>query len=164
MKTFDWLSLLRQQGIPFVDRGANVKRGEVNIKCPFCGTADPSHHLGLNLDTGWWACWRNNNHRGKSPLRLLMQLLRVPYWKARQMAGLDDDYVDPEGFDAVAARIMGRGEKLTRPEQAKTRREFLQFDRNFLEIDDRIKTRRFWNYLYDRGFAEQDIDRLCELY
>lgn len=168
MRTFDWLRLLNEQRIPYIDSGANVKRGEVAVQCPFCGSADPSKHMGISLETGWWSCWRNRSqHSGKSPLRLIMRLLHVPYGRAREIAGLGDDYVDPEGFDALAARLMGRNPDI-RPEQMD--RRFLSLEDSFLPITSRIRTRRFWNYLYSaRGFdgasrAGEDVDVLCDLY
>lgn len=167
MRAIDWRKLLTEQRIPYIESGANVKRGELAIQCPFCGSADPSKHMGLNLETGWWSCWRNRSmHSGKSPLRLIMRLLRVPYGRAREIAGLGDDYVDPEGFDAIAARLLGRNADL-RPEQME--RRFLTLDRDFIPITDRIRTRRCWNYLYQRGFngssdAGRDVDVLCSLY
>lgn len=168
MRAIDWRRLLTEQRIPFAESGANVKRGEIAIQCPFCGSADPSKHMGLSLETGWWSCWRNRAaHSGKSPLRLIMRLLGVPYGRARELAGLGADYVDPEGFDAVAARLMGRNKDI-RPEQME--RRFLTLDREFLPITDGVRTRRFWNYLYaERGFkgssaAGRDVDLLCQLY
>lgn len=167
MRAIDWRRLLTEQRIPYIETGANVKRGEIAIQCPFCGSADPSKHMGLNLETGWWSCWRNRaQHSGKSPLRLLMRLLRVPYGRARELAGLGDDYVDPEGFDALAARLMGRTPDI-RPEQME--RRFLTLDREFIPITDGMRTRRHWNYLYKRGFtgrsnAGVDVDVLCSLY
>lgn len=160
-RPFDWRALLDEQRVPYVERGANVKRGEVNIRCPFCGAADPSYHLGLNLETGFWACWRNNTHRGKSPIRLLMRMLNASYARACEIAGVNKDYVDPEGFDAAAARIMGRDKKIERPEQV--RRRHLSLD-EFEPVTERIRTRRHWNYLYQRGFGENDIQSLCESY
>lgn len=167
MKPFDWERLFKEQRITYITKGANVKRGEIAVQCPFCGTADPSQHMGISLDTGWWSCWRNRAmHSGKSPLRLIMRLLRVPYGRAREIAGLGDDYVDPEGFDAVAARLLGRDKDL-RPEQ--TERRFLALDPDFKPITDAIKTRRAQNYLYDRGFngrgdAGDDVNLLCKAY
>lgn len=73
---FDWVGFLRQQGIEFVEHGANVARGHVNIRCPYCGGNDPSHHLGVQLDTGYWGCWRDPTHRSKDPARLVAKLLR----------------------------------------------------------------------------------------
>lgn len=158
-RIFDWLDLVERQGIDHIDRGPNVKRGEINIKCPFCGSADPSYHMGLSLTTGFWACWRNKSHRGKSPLRLLMRLLYVPYWKARQLAGLDETYVDPEGFDAVAARIMGRDLSMTRMEQVQ--RDFLSLPDEFRIIEQKGQSRQHWNYLQDaRAFGYWTADAI----
>ena len=162
MRPFDWLRLVKEQRVPYIESGPNVKRGELAIQCPFCGSADPSKHMGLNLETGWWSCWRNRaQHSGKSPLRLIMRLLVVPYSKAREIAGLDDSYIDPEGFDAVAARIMGRDSTLVKPDAAE--RRFLAIDKDFQDIDQgRARTRHHWQYLADRGF--DDPDELCAQY
>lgn len=144
MALVNWRSLLQEHGVAHIERGANVKRGELNIRCPFCGSADPSYHMGLNLETGYWACWRNRDHRGKSPVRLLVKLLGIPYWQARRIAGLtEDSYVDPDGFSAVVARWMQRG-KLDAPEQV--RRTFLQLPREFEPLEDGAHA-RFYDYM-----------------
>lgn len=171
MRPIDWAGVLREHRVPYVESGPNVKRGELAIKCPFCGSADPSHHMGLNLETGWWSCWRNRaQHSGKSPVRLLMKLLRVPYGRAREIAGLGADYIDPEGFDALAARLMGRGEE-ARPEQIQRRFLDLDQERDFSAISSRSSlTGKFWDYLhYERGFngasdLGEDVDVLCKQY
>ena len=169
MRAIDWPTLLREQSIHYVESGPNVKRGEIAIRCPFCGSADPSHHMGLNLETGWWSCWRNRSqHSGKSPIRLLMKLLEVSYGRARELAGLGDDYIDPEGFDAIAARIMGRNP--TEPKPTVTERRFLDLDPDFVPITTKIRTRKHWNYLYTRGFdgqasqEEDDVEGVCQQY
>lgn len=160
MRPLDWRGLLDEHRIPYIERGANVKRGEVNIRCPFCGSADPSQHMGLNLDTGWYSCWRNRKaHSGKSPLRLLMALLHVPYWRAREIAGLGDDFIDPEGFTALAARVLGRAK--TEEGQTPSASRFLAFPREFAPLLGR-RCRRHRGYLEDRGF--DFIDDLAEDY
>lgn len=165
MRAFDWRPLLDAQRVAYIERGANVKRGELNIRCPWCGNADPSFHMGINLETGWYSCWRNRGeHSGKSPVRLVMKLLHVPYYRAREVCGLGEDYVDPDGYDAAAARVMGR-EPLLGNRTGERKRDHLEFDRHFLPIvDDRVRTRRHWNYLYRRGFDDRDIPDLCARY
>jgi hypothetical protein len=163
-RVFDWARLLKEQHVPYVESGPNVKRGELAIQCPYCGSADPSKHMGINLETGWWSCWRNRaQHSGKSPLRLIMKLLGVPYGKAREIAGLDADYVDPEGFDAIAARVMGRNKEVVNPSAD---RRFLDLDPGFIDIVPRGRARRAFEYLFhDRGFdLGADVDKLCEDY
>lgn len=163
MKSLDWRGLLTTNGVRFVERGANVKRGEINIQCPFCGSADPSHHMGLNLETGYWACWRNSEHRGKSPLRLLTKLLNLSYGRARQIAGMtDNEPPDPDGFDAVAARIMGRDSRVERMEQV--RREYLSLPREFALLDGHGASSRAYSYLLVRGFDGWGIRDLEQRY
>lgn len=164
-RVFDWERLLIERRIPYIESGANVKRGEIAIKCPFCGSADPSMHMGLSRETGWYSCWRNRaQHSGKSPLRLIMKLLGVPYGMAREIAGLGDDYIDPEGFDAMAAKLMGRDKTTGRREE--TRRRSLRLDPDFDIIWPRGRTRRHYDYLVDgRGFDQpQDVEELGRLY
>jgi hypothetical protein len=72
--SMDWLTFLGDQGIPYVERGANVARGHVGIACPLCGD-DPSHHMGLNTNDSRWGCWRDQSHRGRSPVYLIQSLL-----------------------------------------------------------------------------------------
>lgn len=160
MRRIDFQRLFDEERIPYITRGANVKRGELNIRCPFCGNADPSYHMGVNPDSGYWACWRNQDHRGKSPVRLLVRLLNIPYYQAREMAGLSNDYVDPDGFSEVAARLRRLGWK----KDAKTGEvevEPLQMPRDFRPITRSIATHRHWDYLFGRGFGRNEVDDLC---
>lgn len=168
MPVMQWERFLQENRIDYVTSGPNVKRGEMNIRCPWCGTADPSHHMGLNPENGWYSCWRRRDiHSGKSPVRLIMRLLDVSYSRARELAGLGNDYIDPEGFDAVAARILGKDKNAVKPVAAE--RRFLEMDRKFAPLTERIRTRRHWNYLYGRGFdrtqrGREEVDLLVEQY
>lgn len=78
-------ALFNQYNIPFVTEGNNVKDGHLNIKCPWCGTDDPSEHLGINLDSGAFSCWRNIAHRGWHIHGLLKKLLGVSFEDAQAM-------------------------------------------------------------------------------
>lgn len=164
MRVIDWERVLKEHRIPYAESGANIKRGEIGIRCPFCGSADPSMHMGLSRETGWWSCWRNRaQHSGKSPLRLLMRLLGIPYGRAREIAGLGDDYVDPEGFDAMAAKLMGRDQTTGRNEE--TKRRHLLLDPEFRAIEEGGRTRRHFNYLVEaRGFDADDVEALGRQY
>lgn len=155
----DFQRLLDENRVPYVTRGANVKRGELNIQCPFCGAADPSFHMGISPDTGYWACWRNEDHRGKSPLRLLVRLLGISYWQAREIAGLTPDYVDPDGFSTVVAWLRSTGfNPAAQPDRAPPE---LHVPESFRPIDGSYATLPYLRYVEDRGFTPKQALELC---
>ena len=155
----NWQKLFSQNNIPFIDRGPNVKRGNLNIRCPFCGVSDPSYHMGVDTESNMWACWRNKNHRGKSPVRLLVKLLKISYEKARDIAGLDDSYVDPDGFDSITERLERLGKK------SEVSKAVLSFPSSFKEFDNSVRVRRHVDYMInDRGFDSSDFFDLCDFY
>lgn len=162
MRQINWVRVLTSNRIEYVERGPNVKRGEVNIRCPFCGNADPSHHMGLNLESGYWACWRNQDHRGKSPVRLLVKLLRISVAAARDLAGLGESYIDPDGFDEVAARVLGRVDVAVEEHAEK----FLTYPvrGEMRPIEPRGATLHHWRYLVSRKFPEPHLPGLCLKY
>lgn len=73
MEQIDWLSLLSEQHIPWIDRGPNTSKGSVNIACPFCGN-DPSFHMAISLEGRGYYCYRNASHGGRNYQRLLFAL------------------------------------------------------------------------------------------
>jgi len=78
----DVIAILKAYHIPYVTFGRNVAVGNVNVKCPICGELDKSEHLGINLETGVWGCWRNRQHRSPSFPALLVRLLGITYDEA----------------------------------------------------------------------------------
>lgn len=79
--------IFQEYNIPYITRGNNVATGNINVKCPFCGDNDPSEHMGINLTTGLWGCWRDQNHRGRDPARLVSVLLGCSRPFARSLLG-----------------------------------------------------------------------------
>lgn len=159
----NWERILTEGGIAYVERGPNIKKGEIGITCPFCGAADSSQHMGLR-DNGWWACWRNSTHRGKSPVRLLVKLLGVSYYRAREMAGLDNTYVDPDGFGVFADKLLGRVQNVP-DRHSSDATPALVLPTDFWRIERQGRTRRFWDYLVEeRGFGSQDVEALGQKY
>lgn len=62
-------SVLEVHGYQVGRRGTN----DVYIKCPFCFD-DPSYHLGINVASGRWGCWRDADHKGRSLVGLFRKL------------------------------------------------------------------------------------------
>ena len=111
VQKFDWVSFCVEQGVNYVESGANVSTGNVNIQCPYCD--DPSEHLGLSLSIARpsWGCWRCKAG-GKSPLRLICKLAGVTLPRALEIVALHnqpspDDFerlLDPPGQAAKTPR------------------------------------------------------------
>ncbi|MFA5049213.1 MAG: CHC2 zinc finger domain-containing protein [Patescibacteria group bacterium] len=50
------MEYLNDKNIPYSTTGKNVSSGWIGTACPWCG--DTSNHLGINLDTKVFSCWR----------------------------------------------------------------------------------------------------------
>lgn len=87
----DWRRLFDTIRVPWTDRGPNVGRNRLNIKCPWCGPADPSMHLSIDTTKLVYACQRvkthTSGHRGGA-IKLLHQL-GISYQDANRL--LDDN-------------------------------------------------------------------------
>lgn len=70
----NWRSLLSELRVDWSDRGPNRSAGQITIRCPWCGDADPSRHLAIDEATGQYFCFRNSRHAGKSAPYLLRGL------------------------------------------------------------------------------------------
>lgn len=77
----DWPDLLDAYHIEYVESGKSTSKGNIYVRCPWCGPADQGHHLGIHLGKGrqWkgYGCWKASEHRGASPRRLLAALLGI---------------------------------------------------------------------------------------
>lgn len=80
-------AFLSAHGVEAVERGPNVGRGNFNIKCPWCAD-DPSHHMGISFDTGYFYCWRNPEHKGRDVARVVAAATGLPYRDVRAALGL----------------------------------------------------------------------------
>jgi hypothetical protein len=82
---FNIESFLKENSIKYYTSGKDVARGNINIKCPFCGDADKSWHMGINLKNNVYGCWKNTSHRGKDISYLISKLLNCSLEKARNI-------------------------------------------------------------------------------
>lgn len=58
------IQFLEENGISYKERGKNILKDHVGIKCPLCFD-DRSQHCNINLKTGRFFCWRDKeNHKG----------------------------------------------------------------------------------------------------
>lgn len=143
---FDWVSFLASVGVEFVDRGKNVARGNINVKCPFC-VDDPSQHMGIRLEDGVWGCLRDQSHRGKSPIKLVMRLTGWPYGRVKDLVQENafPEEVNPISLAQRLENLMP--EKPFEPKRLSLPKDFRCFNDNPSRIE-----KRFQSYLSNRGF------------
>lgn len=139
----NWVEFFNDYLIPYTTAGPNTSRGWVSIQCPFCGDDDPSMHMGINLDSGVWRCWRYANHKGNKPARLLNELARK-YPLGLDTGAIIDAYttVNPDSFDAPQA-IKNAPQGPLKP---------VKWPAEFENIEPFNHTGKFWSYLLGRGF------------
>ncbi len=134
----DWIALFEDNHIEYVTHSPNTKKGNVNIRCPWCREDDPSQHLGVSLSDAGYACWRNAMHRGKSPSYLIKVLLGCSASQALLVAA-QYSQTDPEAL----------GNLETAPEAPVKPAGQLKMPTEFRPIPP---TGRFFDYLKQRGF------------
>ncbi len=158
MARFNWIEFLNKHNIDYVTHGPNVARDNVNIACPFCQN-DPSHHLGIHPGSGVWGCWRDDSHRGRSPVRLIMKLIRCSYSQAIDIAGYADR-VELSTFDEV---VKGLSRQTTK--SANISHKPLELHTTFREIDYTVALARpYFNYIRERGFSKSETYDVIERY
>jgi hypothetical protein len=156
----DWHRFLEEHNIPFVTRGPNTKRGEVSIHCPMCGDEDPSEHLGINVANDAWGCLRDASHRGKAARTLIKAILKCSSQQAnslvKQYSNSDPDTLD-KALKYLQSDLLD-GDVATKILQERLLDTYLEFNK----IKARGVTKRFFNYLHNRGF--DNPERLSEKY
>lgn len=161
----DVLKILDRTGVEYVDHGPNVAKGNVNIQCPWCGSADHSHHLGINIEKGYWGCWRDRAHRGRKLYKLVSRLMGVSYAQARRITGegrgiaVQRDSMENVLLDLSSAPDSSTGDAL---------RAEIRLPKQFRPLASRHGPRyrvaeRFLQYVRDRGFG-RDAGTVCRRY
>ena len=164
MNRFNVLSFLESYNVDYVTQGSNVKKGNINISCPFCGH-DPSKHMGIDPATGFWGCWRNDTHRGRSPVRLIRELIHCSYAEACRIAGINEITPVEEGnIEAIAnGALLAKKEKGTIYANATITRGLIWpgYCRP-AALSNNNSVTPFLNYITSRGF--DDAQAVCFYY
>ncbi len=149
----DWISFFHEYSIEYVEKGPNVSRGNINIRCPFCGSADESHHLGVSLSGKGYGCWRNSTHRGKNPAKLIQALLQCSWEQASRIAGYDSTYI-PEDFSSKVNQYISN---MSSSEDKEKDQVGLSMPKEFLPLANTIAARLFMAYLRKRKYTTEQI-------
>ena len=150
----DWVAFLEAHGVDYVTSGPNTRRGQISIKCPFCGDDDPSEHLSISLTKDAYGCWRNTQHAGRKPFPLVAALLNCSFSQAKLVVQ-QFSAADPETFEDAITALGGAVSPVQQLELPPV------LPPEFKAIKPTGLTRRFWRYLEGRGFADAQslIDR-----
>lgn len=155
---FNWRDFFYQYNIPFSDK-KNVSRGNLSVKCPYCGNADPSMHMTVSLTTNVYNCWLQANHRGRDPAYLVKALLGISYREAREIVYGRDDYIPAD--DDFVAEI----EALLEP--TKKRINALDVPKNWRPLSSKLKSpmrSMVFNYLVSRKYPKHDAEAIALKY
>jgi len=159
MPSFNWLSFLKQRNIPYVTSGPNFsKRNAANIKCPFCGDSDPSEHMGLGQNGGWWGCLRNSAHRGRDPTFLIQKLIHCSAVEAKAIVG--GDAAPPTAGDLAAVNAALKQTTGANPVVPN-----LELPPDFKPLLNKSPfAEPFIDYLMERGYRSAQIEWLAKEY
>lgn len=166
---FDWTAFCLKNQVAFVTRGPNTGRNRISIKCPYCGAADKSQHMGLSLDVKWphWGCLRNSSHRGNNPRRLVQKLLGITYEEALRLVRgtqtADDvelsNALDALRADAAAPEQASQASERPLPSECRSIADAMTSPR----LPGKTYARKFLDYVADRGFG-LDAYNVCVQY
>lgn len=148
--TFDFEQFFQRSGIEYIASGKNVKHGNINVHCPWCGAADPSQHLGINLTTGQWGCWRDTRHRGVHPERLLVALARITWEEAKAL--VDGGKATDVGFGTIKDRAAKLLAAAVEPPKSLGDAPRVKWEEGIRKIGTGHFDERFVSYLRHRGF------------
>lgn len=152
MPPFAWQQFLDRNGIAYRTSGRNVASGHVAVKCPWCGAADPSEHMGISLRGEGWGCLRDKAHRGKRPARLIRALLNCSWDEALRQAGDETSSLLAGTFAAEFEKIFGPAVPIVR-EPLKLPPEFKPFSRHL------VSARPYRDHLmFNRRITPYDVD------
>ena len=142
-------NIFSQYNIEYAESGKNISKGWIGINCPFC-EEDEGFHLGINEKSRFWSCWKNSKHRGKGYYNLFKKLLKCSEQQLRLLCE-DKKLLIEDEFNSIKDKLN------IKTDRKENKVELLNFLPEFMEIKNSGITKRFWDYLVERGFDNPDI-------
>lgn len=143
MRKFE--TILASHGVDYRSSG----RFEILVRCPLCGSSDPSQHLAISTRGKGWRCLRNpRQHRGRSYSRLLSQILVCSIERAKELLGEQATPLPTvEEFSSSWRKQLGLSPEVSE------RPKVLHFPKEVKLLTlDAPRSLSFWEYLYERGY------------
>lgn len=148
--SFSWLPFLNAQGVHYVTTGKNVGKGYVAVNCPFCGSSDPSEHMTIAINGSGWKCWRNREHRGQKPHRLIVALTGMSSSAVNALVGDDGPAIVRDFASYVRDQLVDKNE--VRAPLAE-----IEMPSAFRTIDGARFAKPYASYLKRRGFTPEQV-------
>jgi len=142
---FDWKTFVEEHHIDYVDTGASTAKNNIYITCPWCGT--DKKHMGLSLTSPAWGCWKGEDHRGRSPVRLIAALLGCSNADAKRY--IEDQAPPPGSWDSLRTALAST----TQQEQPAAQQFVMPSGVRPLTRDGFGE--RFVRYLEQRGYQDE---------
>lgn len=157
---FNVIDLLESRNIDYATHGKNVGKNFVGVNCPLCGD-DESYHAGFRVDedgnyAGSWNCWRDDTHGGKNPAILVRGLLNCTLREAHELVSQNGPRL--ETFSDKMKSFLRDGSKEEDPDFT------LSMPPEFKKHNEIRFTKKFNNYMSNRGFTESQVRNMSELY
>ena len=151
--SFSWRKFCERNNIPFDEKGAHTARDNIYIRCPMCG--DEKKRMGLSLKTEAWGCWKNPQHRGKSPINLVRAILKCTWGQAAE---------EIKSNEGPSASLGALAAMLEQPEQPSRELALVEYPDGMprLRKSAHPKLVYAWNYMRERGFTR--LEKMCEYY
>lgn len=149
MFKFDWVAFFEKNYINYRTDGPNCGRNNIVCKCPWCGVADSSEHMGVHLETGMFGCWRNARHRGRNPVRLIAALLGCSWAEAEELWG-KRPVVASGSLLATVSNVLADKDTLA------PHKKDLSLPEDFRKLTEWGAGKPFITYLVGRGFVAPD--------
>jgi hypothetical protein len=73
---------LKDYEIPYITSGSHCSTGWININCPMSGCSDSNFHGGINLQGGYYHCWKCG---GSSLVNIIRTLLLLSFSEASNL-------------------------------------------------------------------------------
>lgn len=149
---FDWPRFLDRYQISYITEGKNVRKGQIAIRCPWCGNSDKSQHCNIDPVKNRFSCWRNKSHRGKAE-RLIVALSGCTWAEAKELVN-DNSLVSDINFNDLIqqANLLTKVNKYVKA-------PILPVSHDFIE-----PTQGYRDYIENRRYAEHDIDKVIDRY
>lgn len=132
---YDVRKFLQDNRIHFKTSGTNTTSGWVEIHCPFPLCNDPSEHMGINMSSSMYSCWKCGEHG--SFTKLVKVILKCSWQMAEQISS---EYFKPSLLTGGVREVKSRNTTFHFPKEATDKLPILHKE-----------------YLRDRGFSPKVI-------